>query len=124
MVDITEDVCDEIKDSAIKSIAAIPGLYSGGVDLIMKNFEDAKPKVIEINAWPMLQSTIFPTYGRQHSPQEYFLNSFYAMDQFLNMPKQIYSIEKADYYIRNFMEFQQLKNKLHNQQILNNLEKL
>lgn len=124
MVDITDDVCNEVKNTAIKSIAAIPGLYSGGVDLIMKNFEDEEPRVIEINAWPMLQSTIYPTYGKQYAPQEYFLNSFYAVDQFINSPKEIYNIEDSHNYVRNLMRFQQLKNELHQQQILNNLEKL
>lgn len=124
MVDITDDVCNEVKNTAIKSIAAIPGLYSGGVDLIMKNFEDDEPRVIEINAWPMLQSTIYPTYGKQYAPQEYFLNSFYAVDQFINSPKEMYNIENSNDYVRNLMRFQHLKNELHRQQILNNLEKL
>lgn len=124
MVDITDDVCGEIKSSAVKSIAAIPGLYSGGVDLIMKTFEDKEPRVIEINAWPMLQSTLYPTYGKQYAPQEYFLKSFYALDQFKNSPKQIYDIENHNDYVRNLMIFQQMKNEIHKQQILNNLEKL
>src|SRR5699024_7402831 len=124
MVDITDDVCDEIKSSAVKSIAAIPGLYSGGVDLIMKTFEDKEPRVIEINAWPMLQSTLYPTYGKQYAPQEYFLKSFYAVDQFKNSPKQIYDIENHNDYVRNLIIFQHMKNEIHKQQILNNLEKL
>lgn len=123
MVDITDDVCDEIKNLAVKSIAAIPGLYSGGVDLIMKAFVDKEPRVIEINAWPMLQSTLYPTYGKQYAPQEYFLKSFYALDQFLNNPSQKYPIENYEYYLRNIMKFQKLKINLQNQQILNNLEK-
>lgn len=120
MVDISYDVCSEIKNTALKSIAAIPGLYSGGVDLIMKSFEDKEPKVIEINAWPMLQSTIYPTYGKSHNPQEYFLNSFYALDQFINSPEETYKIDESSQYIRTLFEFQQLKNKLHSEQIINN----
>lgn len=120
MVDISDFVSNEIKTSAIKSIAAIPGLYSGGVDIMMNSFKDIRPHIIEINAWPMLQSTIFPTYGQPCDPQGYFLNTFYAMDQFLNHPKQIYNIEKPEIYIKNYLEFQDLKIQLQGKQILNN----
>lgn len=122
MIDITDVVSDEIKMIAINSVAAIPGMYSGGVDIMMKDFKDSSPRIIEINAWPMLQSTIYPTYGKACDPQGYFLNSFYAMDQFINKPKEIYNIDMADEYIRNFMQFQDLKIKLQSQQILNNYE--
>lgn len=117
MVDITNAVSEEIKMIALKSIAAIPGMYSGGVDIMMKNFEDSSPRIIEINAWPMLQSTIYPTYGKPCDPQGYFLNSFYAMDQFLNAPSQLYNINNKDSYIRNFLEFQNLKIKIQGIQI-------
>lgn len=121
MVDITNDVCDEIRNAALKTIAAIPGLYSGGVDIMMRSFDDSEPRIIEINAWPMLQSTIYPTYGRCHDPQKYFLNAFYSIDQFMNKPKQIYNIDYQDYYIRKYLEFQNLKNEISEQQILVNI---
>lgn len=121
MIDITDAVSDEIKMIAINSVAAIPGMYSGGVDIMMKDFEDVTPRIIEINAWPMLQSTIYPTYGKACDPQGYFLNSYYAMDQFINNPNQLYNIENKDSYIRNFMEFQKLKIKLQGLQITNSL---
>ena len=121
MIDITDAVSDEIKSIAINSVAAIPGMYSGGVDIMMKDFEDANPRIIEINAWPMLQSTIYPTYGKAYDPQGYFLNSFYAMDQFINKPEQLYNIDNKDTYIRNFMKFQNLKIRLQGLQITNSL---
>lgn len=121
MIDITDVVSDEIKMIAINSVAAIPGMYSGGVDIMMRNFEDINPRIIEINAWPMLQSTIYPTYGKACDPQGYFLNSFYAMDQFLNKPSQLYNIDNQDLYIRNFIEFQNLKIKIQGLQITNSI---
>src|SRR5699024_10855259 len=61
MVDITNDVSEETKTLAVNSIAAVPGLFSGGVDIMMRDFNDKFPSTIEINSWPMLQSTIYPT---------------------------------------------------------------
>lgn len=121
MVDITEVVSEEIKMIALKSIAAIPGMYSGGVDIMMKDFDDTEPRIIEINAWPMLQSTIFPTYGKSHDPQGHFLNSYYAMDQFLNDPDKLYKIEQAEEYIKNYLQFQRLKIELQGNNIIKSI---
>jgi len=107
MVDITRLVSQEIKDIAINALAALPDMVSGGVDIMMDSFEDKNPAVIEINAFPLLQSTIYPTYGPATDPQTYFLNSFYARDQFLNDVSDRYEIKNELQYIRNYMLFQE-----------------
>lgn len=117
MVDITDYVGEEIKNTAISSIAAIPGMYSGGVDIMMTDFNDLNSRIIELNAWPMLQSTLYPTYGSSHDPQGYFLNAFYAIDQFLNKPKQIYNINNSEEYVATFIKFQQLKCEIYEKQL-------
>src|SRR5699024_6948006 len=93
MVDITRLVSQEIKDIAINALAALPDMVSGGVDIMMDSFEDKNPAVIEINAFPLLQSTIYPTYSPATDPQTYFLNSFYARDQFLTDVSDRYEIK-------------------------------
>src|SRR5699024_1571098 len=107
MVDITNFVSSEIKEIAVDALAALPDMPSGGVDIMMENFEDKNPAVIEINAFPMLQSTIYPTYGPSTDPQAYFLNSYYARDQFLNDVQDKYKIENENEYIRNYLLFQE-----------------
>lgn len=106
MIDITEVVSQEIKDIAINALAALPDMVSGGVDIMMESFDDSNPAVIEINAFPLLQSTIYPTYGPSTDPQTYFLNSFYSRDQFINDTKEKYEIPHDIEYIRNFMRYQ------------------
>src|SRR5699024_1182270 len=91
----------------LDALAALPDMPSGGVDIMMENFEDKNPAVIEINAFPMLQSTIYPTYGPSTDPQAYFLNSYYARDQFLNDVQDKYKIENENEYIRNYLLFQE-----------------
>lgn len=118
MVDITDYVSDEIKDIAIESIAAVPGLYSGGIDIMMKSFDDINPAVIEINAWPMLQSTLYPTYGKARNPQEYFLNAFYSLNQLDDNYDNIYKISDSESYIKSYISFQELKIKMFEKQVL------
>ena len=107
MVDITEFVSPEIKEIAVDALAALPDMASGGVDIMMENFDDKNPAVIEINAFPMLQSTIYPTYGPPTDPQAYFLNSFYSRDQFINDIDDKYHIEDENEYLRNYLSFQE-----------------
>ena len=105
MVDITEVVSEEIKDIAVNALASLPDMSTGGVDIMMEKFDDENPAVIEINAFPLLQSTIYPTYGPSTDPQGYFLNSYYAKDQFLNNNKDKYDIENNLEYIRHLINY-------------------
>lgn len=105
MIDITDYISEEIRELALDGIAAIPGYMSGGVDIMMRNFGDKNPRIIEINRWPFMQSTIYPTYGKSHDPQGYFLNSFFARDQYLNKPKDKYEIENIDEYVSTYLQF-------------------
>ncbi|WP_052256861.1 ATP-grasp domain-containing protein [Salinicoccus sp. YB14-2] len=123
MVDITNLVCNEIKEIAINALAALPDMCSGGVDIMMESFDDRNPAVIEINAFPLLQSTIYPTYGPSTDPQSYFLNSFYVRDQFLTNPESRYDIENEMDYLYNFFSYQE-KQKFYRDLIYKNSKKL
>src|SRR5699024_7683125 len=105
MVDITEVVSNEIKEIAVNALAALPDMASGGVDIMMENFNDKNPAVIEINAFPLLQSTIYPTYGPSTDPQKYFLNSYFAREQFINNPQEKYNIDNNLSYIQEFLHY-------------------
>src|SRR5699024_8341843 len=105
MVDITEFVSPEIKEIAVDALAALPDMASGGVDIMMENFNDKNPAVIEINAFPLLQSTIYPTYGPSTDPQKYFLNSYFAREQFINNPQEKYNIDNNLSYIQEFLHY-------------------
>ncbi|MDO5492909.1 MAG: ATP-grasp domain-containing protein [Nesterenkonia sp.] len=58
-----EETSENIREAAKKTIAAVPGLGWGGVDLIIEK-ETGKAYVIEVNTTAAFSSAAFPTYGR------------------------------------------------------------
>src|SRR5699024_11507709 len=48
-IDITNDLSDEIKSLAIHSVASIPGMSTGGVDLMTEDFKGKTAYIIEVN---------------------------------------------------------------------------
>ncbi len=64
-VDVTDEIPEAVKLNAIKAVKAIPGLYHGGVDVIIdsdKGTEDSGV-IIEINSRPMISLHLFPVEG-------------------------------------------------------------
>lgn len=110
MVDITDVVSKEIKDIAINALASLPDMNSGGVDIMMKDFNDTNPSVIEINQFPLLQSTIYPTYGPSTDPQAYYLKAFYTRDKILNNLDNGYIIDQHDDILQNYFKFKEKQN--------------
>ncbi|WP_088032415.1 acylphosphatase [Evansella clarkii] len=65
-IDVTDDLPEEIKDIAIRAINAVPGLYHGGVDIIInpdKPIEQAAV-VIELNPTAQIGGILFPLKGK------------------------------------------------------------
>src|SRR5699024_5649302 len=54
IINITDKVSPHIKEFALDVLASIPGLYSGGLDLVLRSFDDPEPHVIEINTFPVI----------------------------------------------------------------------
>lgn len=48
-IDITKKVSDKIINLALEAIASIPGMYTGGVDIMTENFEEGSGYIIEVN---------------------------------------------------------------------------
>ncbi|WP_370621959.1 acylphosphatase [Bacillus sp. JCM 19034] len=65
-IDVTDDLPESIKEIAIKSINAIPGLYHGGVDIIVN--EELPPEqgavVIELNPTAQIGGILYPIQGK------------------------------------------------------------
>ncbi|CAM2895054.1 ATP-grasp domain-containing protein [Salinicoccus roseus] len=121
VIEITNLVSNEIKELALDALAALPGMYCGGIDIMVRDFDDTEPKVIEINPFPVLSLTMFPTYGLPARPTEYFLNAFYTKDQILNEVANPYDIKNSMEYITNYMEFHHRQEKLHLKQRENSI---
>ena len=79
---------------------------------MIRGFEDKNPGVIEINPFPVLSLTMFPTYGKPAQPVDYFLNAFFAKDQLINDNHDKYSLEDTKYYIQNYMKYYDRRERL------------
>lgn len=112
VVEVTDLVSTEIKELALNALAALPTMYCGGIDIMIRGFEDKNPGVIEINPFPVLSLTMFPTYGKPAQPVDYFLNAFFAKDQLINDNHDKYSLEDTKYYIQNYMKYYDRRERL------------
>ncbi|WP_026860062.1 ATP-grasp domain-containing protein [Jeotgalicoccus psychrophilus] len=127
VVEITDSVSEETRELALNSLAALPDMSCGGIDIMIRDFEDTAPRVIEINPFPVLGLTTYPTYGKPQNPFKYFIEAFYTKDKLIyNLPlnpherkttKKLfglfnYSSKKndleslnSDLYIRNYFKY-------------------
>lgn len=48
-IDVTDEVSDDIKQAALEATAAIPELYSAGVDMMSEDFRNGGGQILEIN---------------------------------------------------------------------------
>lgn len=105
LVNITDIVSNEIKEIALNTIASFNGMYTGGVDIIMQSYDDRNPVVLEVNAFPVLSITAFPTYGPQTKPSKTYIDAVIAVDQFRNDTIDKYNIDNETDLVRNYMNF-------------------
>src|SRR5690625_679523 len=65
-IDVTDEISDEMKEIAIQSINAIPGLIHAGVDIINNVDEQGNSfsYVIEINATAQIGGILYPLKGK------------------------------------------------------------
>src|SRR5699024_11627469 len=64
-LDVTDEITDEIKQIAIDSVKAIPGLYHAGVDVIINDNPNLKEAayVLEIHATAQIGGILYPLRG-------------------------------------------------------------
>lgn len=84
VMELTESVTEETRELALNAVAALPDMTCSGVDIMIRDFEDKNPRVIEINPFPVLGLTTYPTYGKPQNPFKYFIEAFYTKDKLLN----------------------------------------
>lgn len=114
LMNITNLVSEKIKDIALDTIAALPGLYTGGVDIIMKSFNDNEPTILEVNSYPVFGLAAFPTYGPPTQPSKVYFEAVISKDQFINKPINGYDIEKSEFYLENYLKFEERRKFLMN----------
>lgn len=112
LINITDIVSDEIKEVALNTVASFHGMYTAGVDIIMKSYDDKDPIVLEINAFPVLSISAYPTYGKQTNPSKKYIDTVISVDQFRNETKDKYEIPDETEHVRKYLDFVKRKTKL------------
>jgi len=112
VIDIMDFVSDEVKETALNGLAAIPGMNCGGIDIMIKGFDDKSPTIIEVNAFPLLSVTRYPTYGKPSKTIEYFIDATMVRDQYYNNVDNAYQIPEEGAIISNYFNFFERKQRL------------
>lgn len=80
LVDVTSWLPSDVCDAAIRSVAAIPGLVSAGVDVLIGDgsVEDAEPHVvIELNPRAHMGGHMFPSEGAGYNTAGVFVDHYF-----------------------------------------------
>lgn len=112
LMNITDIVSQNIKETALNALATIPGLLTGGVDIMMRSFQDPEPVILEINSFPGLSNATYPTYGTESNPTKIYYESLVVLDQYENNPGLKYTIPDEKYYLGDYLKFINRKQKL------------
>lgn len=105
IINITDKVSENIKDFALDVLASIPGIYSGGLDIILDSYDDKDPHILEVNTYPVISLTKYPTYGLPSNPSKILFESLISQYQIGQAKESQYDIHKSDIYIKNFIAF-------------------
>ncbi|WP_010531635.1 acylphosphatase [Lentibacillus jeotgali] len=73
-VDVTEELSDDIKNTAINAVKAIPGLIHAGTDIIVN---ESGAVIIEINATAGISLHTFPLYGEARNVAEKIVDFYF-----------------------------------------------
>lgn len=108
---VTDLVSSQIKDTALRAVAAVPGLRTAGVDIMAESFDSESPVVIELNSFPHAQLSIYPYFGGGTNPLSRFLRSIYAEDAMLR-GKRDEVAEEDQHFLDSYQRFYDLKTAL------------
>lgn len=122
LIDITNLVSANIKDFALDILAAMPGLFTGGLDIMINSFDDPSPSLIEVNTYPVIALPTYPTYGNSRNPSKFYYESLIVQEQAKNFSKYKYNIENAEYYLSGYLKFIERKSHLLNRSNLKHLD--
>lgn len=117
VINITNLVSEEIKEYALNVLATFPDMYSGGLDIMIRSFNDPNPHVLEVNNFPVITLTKYPTYGVPCEPEKIMIESLIAQYQFTNKTSSPYEIENQELYIKDFINFSKRKVSMNNKRL-------
>lgn len=88
-VDVTDQVSEDIKQIAINSVKAIPGLPHAGVDLIV-NVENNTSTVLEINTQASIRTHLFPMKGTARDVPKKIIDYYFPETKDIPIQDSIY----------------------------------
>ncbi|QNE89949.1 ATP-grasp domain-containing protein [Corynebacterium incognita] len=94
---VTDLVSDSIRSIAERAVAAIPGLTTGGVDVMVNSLDSDSPKVIEVNSFPHAYISIYPTYGNPTNPLDLYLQRWFLVDDFERGDRNEFTLEEKEF---------------------------
>lgn len=105
--DITDSLSEALKDLAIKATAAIPGLYTSGVDIMTPDYTKAEGYIIEVNTNANNRMHQLPLKGKKQYPYTHYVESLILQHNILkNKPLN----EEEVIFNNKIKSFLQLKN--------------
>lgn len=75
-VDITDELTEDYKMTAVNAVKSIPGMNMGGVDIIRDEDSDTN-NVLEINCRPDLGGHMFPIYGKSRDVAKRIIDYYF-----------------------------------------------
>lgn len=81
---ITDLINDKILKLAEDGVAAIPGIQTAGVDVLVKDLSLSEASILEINKAPAFQLNYYPYIGEPQRPLKYIFESLILEDRILN----------------------------------------
>src|SRR5699024_8094977 len=113
-LDVTDEISDEIIRLAIEATAAVPGLYSAGIDIIAEDYCNGSGIIVEVNTNPNNRMHELPFRGERRSPAKDYINSLIinkkvknkeeltSEERLFNSQYQEFLKLKSDYYSKYF----------------------
>src|SRR5699024_959984 len=77
---VTNLVTERVREQALRAVAAVPGLVTAGVDILVEDFTSESPKVLEVNAFPHM-NCISPSYGAGSDTAHRYIRALVARDR-------------------------------------------
>lgn len=96
---ITDYVKKEILELAEAGVAAMPGIQTAGVDVLLNDLNDTKAVILEINKAPAFQLNYYPYIGEPQHPLQYIFKSLILEDRVLNDRLRYNELSEEDFQL-------------------------
>lgn len=121
-IEVTDLIHPNVIKLAEDSVLAIPGLHTGGVDIILGSLEAEEATVIEVNKSPHLQMNYYPYIGEPKNPLREIFKSILLDDKLLHNKVDLENIDQEEFEIlKERYIFLYKKDKM-NEEIIKNLK--